>query len=80
VAFTLTGKHSAVLCQQCHTGAKTIADLKNTSQDCNSCHAKNDTHKGQFGQDCAQCHTTASWQSATFDHSKSAFPLTGAHQ
>ena len=80
VAFALNGKHSAVTCEQCHVQAKNIADLKNTAQDCNSCHAKNDAHNGQFGQDCSQCHTTVSWQSATFDHSKSAFPLTGAHQ
>ncbi len=80
VAFTLTGKHNAVLCQQCHIGATTMADLKNTSQACVSCHAKDDAHKGQFGQDCVLCHTTASWPSATFDHNKSAFPLTGAHQ
>jgi hypothetical protein len=79
VAFTLTGKHSAVICQQCHSGAKTTADLKNTPQDCNACHAKNDAHNGQFGQDCAHCHTTQGWTPASFDHAVGNFPLTGAH-
>jgi hypothetical protein len=28
---------------------------------------------------CTACHTTTAWKGATFDHSASAFPLTGAH-
>jgi hypothetical protein len=28
---------------------------------------------------CEQCHSTASWQKATFDHDKTGFPLRGAH-
>ena len=28
---------------------------------------------------CATCHNTTSWTGAAFDHSKTAFPLTGAH-
>ena len=79
VAFVLTGKHSAVTCEQCHAQAKNIADLKNTAQDCNSCHAKDDAHRGQFGQDCAGCHTAQGWKPASFDHSVGNFPLTGAH-
>jgi hypothetical protein len=29
--------------------------------------------------DCDQCHTPENWQTATIDHSLTAFPLTGAH-
>jgi hypothetical protein len=79
LAFRLEGKHAAVACSQCHSGARTIADLSSAPQDCYSCHQKDDSHQGQLGQDCAACHTPADWQQATFDHGKSAFPLTGAH-
>jgi hypothetical protein len=32
-----------------------------------------------FPTDCSLCHSTANWLGATFDHSKTQFPLTGAH-
>ena len=78
-AFKLTGKHTSAGCNQCHLQAQTIAALKDTPQGCYACHAREDAHNGLFGQDCSQCHTTSGWQPATFDHSKSIFPLTGAH-
>jgi hypothetical protein len=74
-AFPLTGKHVSVACTACHLNSV----FKGTPMDCYSCHAKDDTHKGSFGQNCAQCHTPDSWQSATVDHNKTAFPLTGKH-
>ena len=77
--FKLTGKHTTVDCAGCHTGAHSLADLKATPQDCYSCHAKDDAHQEQLGKDCAACHTSAGWTPASFDHSKSKFPLTGAH-
>jgi hypothetical protein len=79
VAFQLTGKHIQLDCAACHNGMSKIADLKATPQDCFSCHASDDAHQGQFGAGCATCHTTAAWLPATFDHSKTKFPLTGAH-
>jgi hypothetical protein len=52
---------------------------------CGSCHE--DKHQGRFGQDCARCHSTIDWKTAaenlndkTFDHSKTRYPLTGAHR
>jgi hypothetical protein len=39
-----------------------------------------DAHAGQFGRDCGACHTPEKWEEASFDHSQTAFPLTGAHQ
>ena len=79
VAFQLTGKHASLDCGACHSGARSIDDLKATPQDCYSCHAKGDAHQGQFGTDCGICHTTTAWLPATFDHSRTKFPLTGAH-
>ncbi|MFA7332494.1 MAG: cytochrome c3 family protein [Candidatus Delongbacteria bacterium] len=47
---------------------------------CTDCHR--DPHEGQLGTDCASCHNTASFVSdgKAFDHSRTRYPLTGAHQ
>ncbi len=79
VVFQLTGKHTSLDCGACHSGARSIANMKATSQDCSACHAKDDAHKGQFGSGCGTCHSTNGWLPATFDHSLTKFPLTGAH-
>lgn len=73
--FPLSGKHATVDCTACHVNGQ----FKGTPTDCYSCHAKDDHHQGQFGTDCGACHTPGGWLPATFDHSKSPFPLTGAH-
>jgi hypothetical protein len=73
-AFKLTGKHQQVACESCHQNGV----FKGTPMDCFSCHRQNDPHQGQMPQ-CETCHTTAGWKPATFDHSRSRFPLTGAH-
>jgi cytochrome c1 len=79
--FPLTGAHSTLQCAACHTTGYT-----GTSAQCVSCHLNdyngttNPNHKtAGFPTDCAVCHTTTSWAGATFDHSKTGFPLTGAH-
>ncbi len=79
--FTLTGAHVSLDCSSCHKG--TVTGL---TTDCYSCHSNdyNSTtdpnHAAQgFSHDCTQCHSTTSWGDATFDHSKTGFPLTGAH-
>jgi hypothetical protein len=82
VGFPLTGAHATVQCAQCHVNNN--YQLTNTS--CVSCHLKdfqgasnpNHTQQG-FSQTCEQCHNTAAWMPAKFDHSASGFPLTGAH-
>ena len=79
VPFHLAGKHAGLDCGQCHAGARSIALLKATPQDCSSCHAKNDPHQGQLGTDCAACHTPAGWVPSTFDHNSSGFKLIGKH-
>jgi hypothetical protein len=77
--FQLTGKHVDVICSNCHLNARTIADLQSAPQDCFSCHKKDDAHKGQFGNDCAACHSSNGWTPANFDHNLSAFKLEGQH-
>jgi len=80
-SFPLTGKHTSVNCADCHkTG------YSGTPTDCYSCHqpdyqsVSNPNHVQQnYPTDCTACHNTAGWGGATFDHSKSGFPLTGSH-
>ncbi len=86
-SFPLTGAHVTVLCATCHTD--NYAGTLPTN--CYGCHAKdfNNTAtiggsvpnhvNGGFSQNCTLCHTTQTWLNATFDHSLTAFPLTGAH-
>ena len=71
--FKLTGKHAGLACARCHADAGSIQALQKAPQDCYPCHAKNDNHKGAFGQQCGQCHTPAGWAGATFDHT--IFPV-----
>ena len=82
-AFPLTGAHGNVNCEQCHVNGQ----FSGTPTDCYSCHqAKYETttdpdhQKNGFSHDCNQCHSTSAWQPATFDHTETNFPLTGAHQ
>jgi hypothetical protein len=74
-AFKLEGKHADVACESCHLNNQ----YRGTSTDCYSCHEGDDEHNGQYGTDCAACHNPSDWHDADFDHSRSDFPLTGAH-
>jgi hypothetical protein len=81
-SFPLRGAHAAVECALCHVNGQ----YAGTSKDCFSCHqtdfqsALNPNHvTGNFSQTCTQCHTESAWRPSTFDHSRTAFPLLGAH-
>jgi hypothetical protein len=74
-AFPLAGAHRAVACASCHT-TKASYKIANSAS-CATCHA--DTHKGSFGSNCASCHTPQTWKTNRIDHSRTAFPLRGAH-
>jgi hypothetical protein len=81
-AFPLTGAHRTALCQSCHGDG--VWAGKPTA--CFACHqadydgtvSPNHTALA-YSTECATCHSTASWEGATFDHNTTAFPLTGAH-
>lgn len=89
--WPLTGKHAPLECAKCHNAQRVspndaplipIKDKNKTflglSTTCTSCHE--DKHKGALGNDCLRCHGTNDWKSAKeLDHSKTKFPLTGAH-
>jgi hypothetical protein len=79
--FPLTGAHVSIQCIACHADG-----YQGIPIECYSCH--DDDYIGvadpnhvvdNFSQVCTQCHTTAAWLPATFDHNQSQFPLTGAH-
>jgi len=81
-AFPLTGAHLQTLCVSCH-GAPWQNAL---ATDCYSCHrpaydatAAPAHASGGIPTTCTSCHNTVAWQPATFNHSATAFPLTGAH-
>lgn len=74
-AFALVGEHLEMTCRGCHEDLY----FEDTPMDCFSCHAEDDAHAGQFGNDCGFCHSPAGWEEVSFDHSLTAFPLTGKH-
>ena len=78
--FKLTGKHAGVACASCHSGGHNLIDFRMLSQDCASCHEIDDPHEGMLGMDCASCHTTEGWVPSQFDHNRSTFKLTQAHE
>ncbi|MGA7412361.1 MAG: cytochrome c3 family protein [Bryobacteraceae bacterium] len=91
--FALEGAHQRTGCIDCHKPAapapptdtarvKISADFSHTPKQCFECH--DDIHGGQFmtpgkEQDCSSCHSVTKWNSATFDHDKTSYPLDGAH-
>ena len=75
--YKLLGKHVDVKCLSCHIGNK----YKDTPKQCNSCHKKEDKHKGSFGPKCESCHDEKSWKEILFDHDKKTkYPLLGKHR
>ncbi|KAA6456497.1 hypothetical protein DYQ86_25530 [Acidobacteria bacterium AB60] len=83
-SFPLTGAHTSLQCIQCHTSATSYNGSLPTA--CVGCHqadyngTTNPNHaQAGFPTTCDTCHSTTNWTSATFDHSKTTFPLTGAH-
>ena len=74
--YALHGKHEKVACEKCHVAGK---KHREAAKDCNSCHKKDDKHKGSLGPQCADCHTESDWKEARFDHETTKFPLTGKH-
>jgi hypothetical protein len=85
----LTNGHANVPCGSCHTGNN--YNLKIAPADCGTsgCHlntwqqTNNPVHSGAgpaFAVAlCANCHTTKGWDSASFDHTSTGFPLTNGH-
>lgn len=71
--FRLDGAHVRTDCVGCHVDTRTLAAFADAPTTCIGCHRADDEHRGGFGTDCASCHTTTTWEGATFDHE--VFPL-----
>lgn len=74
--FLLLGRHASVKCAACHLAGK---KFRQTPRDCESCHVRDDVHKGSLGADCERCHVEADWKKTKFDHDKTHFALRGMH-
>src|SRR5450631_20705 len=81
--WPLTGSHMVPprACTDCHINNN--YNITNTT--CISCHqtdfnnANSPVPHTGFPTTCELCHDTIHWTDATFDHNKTAFPLTGLH-
>lgn len=74
--YALRGKHREADCAKCHPAERKFSAAPH---DCQSCHRKDDVHKGALGAKCENCHEEKSWRETRFDHSSTRFALTGAH-
>ena len=87
--FPLTNGHANVVCSACHVNGN--YNLKTAPTDCGNsgCHlttwqqTNNPVHSASGAafatSNCAGCHNTSSWTTATFDHSTTGFLLTNGH-
>jgi hypothetical protein len=94
--FPLVDAHAAVPCADCHKAGAAgrtdkILPFQFKDRTCTACHA--DPHHGEFKDrqaqrradgtplGCEACHNVKSWADVNnFDHSKTKFPLLGAHR
>jgi len=80
--FPLTGAHTTLLCQDCHSSGQ----YTGLPSDCYACHAEDynsATDPGHiaagFSQDCTECHTTSEWIGAEYAQ-HTGFPIySGKH-
>lgn len=76
--FPLRRAHEEVACADCHGEGPTGEYAALPFDDCRSCHT--DPHEARFEpQRCHDCHLDGTWQTESFDHDLTAYPLTGAH-
>jgi len=80
--FAIEGAHQNILCVDCHVNN----ELTGIARECVGCHQQDYNNvmdpnhvQNNFELDCTICHNQNAWVPADFDHSKTQFPLTGAH-
>jgi hypothetical protein len=82
--YRLEGAHAATPCFACHHNAalgQQALTFRLPDQDCLSCHRATDPHGDQFpGRACDECHDTRAFTIRSFDHSRTRYPLDGAHR
>jgi hypothetical protein len=81
--FALQGAHLATPCSDCHK-KQTEWNFRGIGLKCNDCHK--DIHQNIISAkyypdaNCKICHKESRWNEVNFDHSKTEFKLTGAHE
>ena len=73
--YVLSGGHARAACGDCHRGN----NYASTPRNCAACHAIDDVHSGSNGNDCQDCHSTATWRGIGFDHATTGFALIDGH-
>jgi hypothetical protein len=75
--FELHDAHADLACESCHIEPVAVSRPETT---CFGCHADDDPHSQQLGEDCGSCHGEADFTTdVRFDHDLTAFPLLGRH-
>ncbi|MGD8339986.1 MAG: cytochrome c3 family protein [Gammaproteobacteria bacterium] len=59
--FPLDGAHDGLDCHGCHREAVNVLAEIDLSTSCASCHRADDVHRGEFGNQCDECHRTTSF-------------------
>ena len=92
--FALTNSHTTVACNLCHISNNYALTIAPTDCGNSGCHLNTNYGGGWQGTiapphsaagplfavaNCANCHTTVTFTTATFDHSTTGFALTGMH-
>ena len=72
----LAGAHVGARCESCHVDGLAFREAPTQ---CYACHAEDDAHGGELGENCDSCHAETAWGDADFDHSTTDFPLVGSH-
>jgi len=89
INFPLTNGHANVPCASCHVNGNYSLQIAPTDCGNSQCHlttwqqTNNPVHSTAGPAfavaNCASCHTTKGWDSASFNHSVTGFTLTGTH-
>ena len=80
--FSLLGAHLAVPCSDCHLKNNSWSfrfnDLK-CIQCHNNVHGNSISEKFMSENNCEACHVSATWNTISFEHTKTSFELLGKH-
>jgi hypothetical protein len=74
--FALRERHRGVACAECH---RPRAKHRDAPSECVGCHRAKDTHRGNLGPRCDDCHDAKDWRHTRFDHATTRFPLARRH-
>jgi hypothetical protein len=75
--FELHGAHLSQACSSCHEPDQLFREAENT---CAACHEDDEPHRGNLGEQCADCHNEMRWTDVQFNHdTETDFKLTGKH-